>query len=153
MQKSASLELLADAAGAVTFGWAGERVFYARFSRSLSARLGQTFAARIADALNSVSTLTFFADARDLASYDLLARGAVLRVLKEQHAKLEGVEVLWWSNGGSSGTARAALGDALRMTPDAAEFEARLVARAPHARSKLLSKPDSPHRSRWPLRR
>lgn len=153
MHKSAPLELLADAAGSVTFGWADESVYYARFSRSLSARLGETFAARLAAAVASVTSLSFFADASELESYDLTARSAALRVLEGQRFKLERIEVLWWDGSEPSVAVRASLGAPLRVTLDADEFEARLMAHAPHARSKLVAKPDSPHRARWPLRR
>lgn len=153
MQKPAPLELLADAAGSVTFGWADERVYYARFSRSLSARLGESFGVRLAAAISSVSSLSFFADASELDSYDLTARGAVLRVLEGHCAKLERIEVLWWEGSEPSASVRATLGDALRVTKDTEDFEARLMKHAPQARTKLVAKPDSPHRSRWPLRR
>lgn len=153
MHKSAPLELLADAAGSVTFGWADEGVYYARFCRSLSARLGETFAARLSAAVASVTSLSFFADASELESYDLTARSAALRVLEGQQIKLERIEVLWWDGSEPSPAVRASLGAPLRVTLDAAEFEARLMAHAPHARRKLVAKPSSPHRSRWPLRR
>ncbi|RYZ01934.1 MAG: hypothetical protein EOO73_33760 [Myxococcales bacterium] len=153
MQTSASLELLADAAGSVTFGWADDGVYYARFSRSLSARLGETFAARLSAAAASVDSLSCFADARDLESYDLTARSAVLRVLEAQRVKLQRIEVLWWDGSAPSGSVRATIGESLHVTLNAAEFEARLMACAPRARRRLGVKPDSPHRSRWPLRR
>lgn len=153
MQKSAPLELLADASGSVTFGWADEGVYYARFSRSLSGRLGETFATRLVAAVEGVTSLSYFADARDLESYDLAARGAVMRVLERQREKLERIEVLWWDGSEPSAAVRAVLGEALHVSRNAFEFEARLMANAPQARSKLVAKPESPHRSRWPLRR
>jgi hypothetical protein len=153
MQTSAPLELLADAGGSVTFGWADERAYYARFSRSLSARLGETFAGRLAAAVASVSSLSLFADARELESYDLTARSAVLRVLEGQRLKLARIDVLWWDGSEPSAAVRAALGACLHVTFDAGEFDARLAKYAPEARTKLVAKSDSPYRSRWPLRR
>ncbi|MDF3070387.1 MAG: hypothetical protein K0R38_5988 [Polyangiaceae bacterium] len=153
MQKSAPLELLADASGSVTFGWADDRVYYARFSRSLSARLGETFAARLAAAVEGVTSLSYFADARDLESYDLAARSAILRVLGRQRSKIEHLEVLWWDGTEPREAVRATFGESLHVTRNAAEFEARLVAYAPQARSMLVAKPEPPYRSRWPLRR
>lgn len=153
MQTSAPLELLADAAGAVTFGWAEERVYYARLTRSLSARLGETFAARLGAAVASVSSLRFFLDARELESYDLTARSAALRVLVGQRLKLEQVEVLWWKGSEPNAAVRATLGESVRITADEAEFEARLLAHAPQACAKLLAKPEPPRRSRWLLGR
>ncbi len=153
MLQSAPFELLADAGGSVTFGWADDSVYYARFSRTLSARLGETLASRLAAAAASASSLTYFADARELESYDLSARSAILRVVNEQRAKLERLELLWWEGIDPSANVRAAFGDVLHITRDAAEFERRLTTRAPLARTKLVAKPDSPHRTRWPLRR
>lgn len=153
MLQSAPLELLADAAGSVTFGWAEEGVYYARFSRSLSARLGESLAARLASAAATAPSLIYFADACELESYDLSARSAILRVVREQRQRLEGVELLWWDGIDPSHSIRTELGELLRVTRDVAEFERRLLARAPQARERLVVRPDSPHRSRWPLRR
>ena len=47
MSYSAPFELLTDAAGSAIFGWADEGVYYARFSRVLSARVGEAFAAHL----------------------------------------------------------------------------------------------------------
>lgn len=153
MPYSVPLELLADAAGSVTFGWADEGVYYARFSRSLSSRLAETFADRLSTGLTGASRVSYFADARELESYELLARSAILRVLKEHRDKLEHIDLLWWGGSAPNEVIRAELGDVLHVTLDAEDFEARLCARAPDARTKLVAKPDSPHRPRRPLRR
>lgn len=153
MFQAAPLELLADAAGSVTFGWADERVYYARFSRSLSSRLGETFAARLRAAAASVTSLKYFADARELESYDLLSRSAFVRTVGEQRRKFEQIDVLWWDGADFGDAVAAAIGEPLFVTRDPVKFEARLLAAAPRARTKLASKPESRHRSRWPLRR
>jgi len=80
MSYSAPLEMLADAAGSVTFGWADEGVYYARFSRCLSARLGEAFAGRLRAAVQAAPNVKYFADGRALESYDLMARSAFVRV-------------------------------------------------------------------------
>jgi hypothetical protein len=153
MFQAAPFELLADAAGSVTFGWADERVYYARFSRSLSARLGETFAGRLRAAAASVTSLKYFADARELESYDLLSRSAFVRAVGEQRRKFVQIDVLWWEGADWSDAVVAAIGDPLFVTRDALTFETRLLTAAPRARNKLASKPESRHRSRWPLRR
>jgi hypothetical protein len=153
MFQAAPFELLADAAGSVTFGWADDRVYYARFSRSLSARLGETFASRLRAAAASVTSLKYFADARELESYDLLSRSAFVRAVGEQRRKFEQIDVLWWEGADWSDAVVAAIGEPLFVTRDPLTFESRLLTAAPRARTKLASKPESPHRSRWPLRR
>ena len=152
MPHSAPLELLADASGSVTFGWADEGVFYARFSRCLSARLGEIFASRLRVAALSCSSLKYFADARDLESYDLLARSAFVRVVNEHRRKFEQLNVLWWNGSDVSASVLQALGQPQLVTKDAIDFEARLMACAPRARAKLGAKSAPRYSSRWPLR-
>ena len=55
MPYAAPLEMLADASGSVSFGWADDGVYYARFGRSLSARLGEAFAARFPNSIMGAS--------------------------------------------------------------------------------------------------
>lgn len=150
---STPFELLADAGGSVTFGWADERVYYARFSRSLSARLGETFAERLRAAAKGVDRLEYFADARDLESYDLLARGALTHAIGEQRPKFEQITVLWWNGAEPNPSAVAAIGEPLYVTRDALDFERRFAASAPRASTRLTAKLESRHRARWPLRR
>ena len=153
MSYSAPLEMLADAAGSVTFGWADEGVYYARFSRCLSAKLGEAFAARLRAAAQRPGGIKYFADGRALESYDLLARSAFVRVVTENRRKFEQLYMLTWADGEVSPAFVNALGEPLLVTKDAIDFETRLMGQAPRARAKLGAKPDSPHRSRWPLRR
>jgi hypothetical protein len=152
MSYSAPLEMLADAAGSVTFGWADEGVYYARFSRCLSAKLGEAFAARLRAAAQLPGTIKYFADGRALESYDLLARSAFVRVVTEYRRKFEQLNMLAWAGSDINPALASALGEPLLVTKDAVEFEARLMRTAPRARAKLGNKPDSP-RTRWPLRR
>jgi hypothetical protein len=153
MSYSAPLEMLADAAGSVTFGWADEGVYYARFSRCLSAKLGQAFAARLRVAVEGAGVVKYFADARSLESYDLLARSAFVRVVTEHRRKFAELCLLAWDGGEINPAFVNALGQPLSITKDPIAFEARLSTTAPRARIKLGSKPDSSHRSRWGLRR
>lgn len=153
MSYSAPLEMLADAAGSVTFGWADEGVYYARFSRCLSARLGEVFASRLRAAVLTTPGLKYFADGRALESYDLLARSALVRVVTEHRGKFEQVTVLTWAGTDMNSSLAAALGEVLVVTKDLIDFETRLMSAAPRARRKLGAKPESPHGMRWPLRR
>src|SRR5262245_45918819 len=95
MLHAAPLELMTDAAGSVTFGWVDDGVLYARFSRWLSAKLGDAFAARLREAAHS-SSLKYFGDAGALESYDLLARSAFVRVVVEHRRKFESLTLLTW---------------------------------------------------------
>ena len=153
MSHSAPLELITDSAGSVTFGWIDDGVFYARFSRSLSARLGEAFAARLRVGAQSCASLKYFGDARALESYDLLARSAFVRVVVEHRRKFESLTILNWAGTDLSPALVATLGDNVLVTKDPIEFEARLMATAPRARQKLVTKPEPRQRSRWPLRR
>ena len=153
MSHSAPLELITDAAGSMTFGWVGEGVYYARSSRCVSARLGEAFAARLRVAVQSVPSLRYFGDARDLESYDLLARSAFLRVVVEHRRKFESLTLLSWVGAEMSDAFIATLGDNVLVLKDPIDFEGRLMASTPRARQKLGSKPDPRERSRWSLRR
>lgn len=145
--------MLADAVGSVTFGWADHGVFYARLSHSLSARTGKAFAARLKSTARIGQRFKFFADAHSLESYDLLARSAFVRVVSEHRRLFEQINILAWRDGEVSPAIVAALGEPICVTHDPIEFEARLLGVAPRARAALSAKPDSPHRTRWPLRR
>jgi hypothetical protein len=145
--------LLTDVSGSITFGWVDESVYYARFSRTLSARLGEAFASRLRQALPATGTIKYFADLRALESYDLLARSAFVRVVTEQRKKFEQIQVLPWNGADRSATYLQVLGDAVVVTRDEIEFEARLMAAAPGARAKLGTGVEPRQRSRWSLRR
>ena len=153
MSHSAPLELITDAAGSVTFGWVDDDVFYARFSRCLSAKLGEAFAARLRVVAQSCSTLKYFGDARALESYDLLARSAFVRVVVEQRRKFESLTLLTWAGAELSPAFVGTLGSNLIVTKDPIDFEARLMAAGPGARFKLGARQEQRQRSRWPLRR
>lgn len=153
MSYSAPLELLTDASGSVTFGWADEGVYYARFTRSLSARLGEAFANRLRAALPATGTIKYFGDGRALESYDLLARSAFVRLATEQRRKFESISILAWAGGEVSSAYLSALGDVVVVTRDSIDFEASLLNAAPRARTKLGTGVDLRPRSRWSLRR
>jgi hypothetical protein len=150
---SSPLELLTDASGSVTFGWADEGIYYARFTRSLSARVAQAFANRLCAALPATGTIECFADGRALESYDLLARSAFVRVVTEHRRQFERISVLAWAGAETKSRSLGVLGDAVIITRDAAEFETRLLTVAPRARAKLGTGVDIRPRSRWSLRR
>lgn len=153
MSYSAPLELITDATGSVTFGWIDERVYYARFSHSLSARLGEAFAGRLRAVASSCCSLDYFADARALESYDLWARKAFVRVVLELRPKFESLTILGWLGAELSASLLVRLGGNVCVAKDAADFEARLVAAAPLAHHKVGPKRAVSPRSRWSLRR
>jgi hypothetical protein len=152
MSYSAPLEMLADVSGSVTFGWADEGVYYARFSRCLSAKLGEAFAARLRAAVEGGGAVKYFADARALESYDLLARSAFVRVVSEHRRKFAELNLLSWTDGEINAAFAHSLGQPLSITKSPSVFEAHLLGTAPRARIKLGARPDSP-RARWGLRR
>ena len=152
MSYSAPLEMLADVSGSVTFGWADEGVYYARFSRCLSAKLGEAFAARLRAAVEGTGTVKYFGDARALESYDLLARSAFVRVVSEHRRKFAELNLLSLTDGEINPAFAQSLGQPLSITKNPSVFEAHLIGTAPRSRIKLGAKPDSP-RARWGLRR
>lgn len=153
MSYSAPLELLTDISGSITFGWAGEGVYYARFTRCLSARLGAAFATRLREAVSVGGAIKYFGDGRMLESYDLLARSSFVRVVTEHRRKFEQINILAWQDGDLSPAYLSALGDAVVVAEDEFDFEARLLAVAPRARMKLGAGTEPRQRSRWSLRR
>lgn len=153
MSYAAPLELVTDAAGSVTFGWVADGVFYARFSRCLSAKLGEVFASRLREAALQSSGLKYFGDGRALESYDLLARSAFVRVVTEHRRRFDSFTLLKWEGGELSPAFLSTLGDNVTVAQSSIDFEARLLAIAPRARAKLGATQDTPPRSRWPLRR
>ena len=153
MSYSAPLELLTDISGSITFGWADDGVYYARFTRCLSARLGTAFAARLREAVSAGSPIKYFADGRALESYDLLARSAFVRVVAEHRRSFQQINILAWQDGEVSAAYLGALGDAVVVAEDQFDFEARLLAVAPRARVKLGAGTEPRQRSRWSLRR
>lgn len=153
MSHSAPLELITDAAGSVTFGWVDDGVFYSRFSRCLSARLGEIFAARLREAAQA-GPLKYFGDGRALESYDLLARSAFVRAVAEQRRQFQSLTLLNWEGAELSSAFVSTLGDNVVLARDPFDFEARLLACAPRARQKLGGgTQDTRQRLRWPLRR
>src|SRR5688500_13030028 len=111
MSYSAPLELITDVTGSVTFGWVDDGVYYARFSRSLSARLGEAFAARLRQIAQASGPFKYFGDARALESYDLLARSAFVRVVAGERRKFESLTLLTWAGGEANPAFIATLGD------------------------------------------
>jgi hypothetical protein len=152
MSYSAPLELLTDASGSVTFGWADDGVYYARFSRCLSAKLGEAFALRLRAAVQSGPVIEYFADARALESYDLLARSAFVRVVSEHRRKFRVLAILSWGSQ-LNPALLAALGEPILALSDPIAFETRLLSAAPKARSKLGARPEARFGPRSPLRR
>jgi hypothetical protein len=139
MPHSAPLELLADAHGAITFGWLDEGVLYARFNQCLSAELGEVFAARLKALVAEQPSVRLFGDARALQSYDLAARSAITRVLLAERTKLTSLDCLAWSGGFGLRTRAllASIGRPLYATTDPVAFEERLLSAAPRAQFKI----------------
>lgn len=154
MPYSAPLEMLADASGSVSFGWADEGVYYARFGRSLSSRLGEAFAARLGAVVGAADSIRYFGDARSVESYDLLARRAFIRVVAAHRPRFAELNLLWWDGDDMGAACVKALGQPLFVTRDVVDFETRLLKAAPRSKGKLVGgEPATALRARWPLRR
>lgn len=135
------LEHLVDRHGAITIGWLGERLLYARFERTISAGLGARFAARLTSLLAEVPLLDYFTDASGLESYDLSARSAIIQAMMVQRIRFNSVVTLTWG-GGVGPIARrfaAALGVPVEYLTEQADFQARLREHGSVSISKLYA--------------
>jgi hypothetical protein len=129
------MDLVSDKEGSVTFGWVNARVFYTRFTGTLSVALGAAHVAALQAAIDSAPAISYFTDSSELDSYDLLARSALVRVLLSQRRKFTEMVVLSWA-AELSPPGRAlmdAIGEPLLILKDRAEFDRRLAVAAPMA--------------------
>jgi hypothetical protein len=130
-----ALEVVSDNDGSVTRGWVANGVYYARFVDGLSAGLGLAHVARLREILSQVDSLMYFADARALAHYDLLARSAFVRLLLENRRRFPLVVILTWAGDVTAATEAftAAVGSIVTLVREADEFEKLLSHVAPLA--------------------
>lgn len=138
------MQLFSDREGSVMLGWVGSNTLYSRLSGRLSAELGAQLVRALESAVAASATIRYFADARDLTSYDLLARSALARVLLSKRKQFADIVLLNWK-GGDSSVARVLMetvGQPLAMLDDPSEFEKRLLCAAPRARD-LIGPPRS----------
>jgi hypothetical protein len=125
------LESLHGRRGFVSFGWVEPGLYYSRFVGDLSAELGVAHLAHLQAAIESVSGLRYFVDARALSEYDLLARSAFMQLVLSQRSKLSDLVVLAWR--GRVEQSRALLGSIgqpLVVASSRAEFHRLLNAAA-----------------------
>jgi hypothetical protein len=148
MSDSEALEMLADAAGCVALGALDHGVFYARLSRCLTRGVGEALAVRLSAALEQATGAVVFIDARSLESYDLAARAAFLRVVRERRSAIAELDLVPW-RGAVSPNFLAALGQPTQVFVEPQEFEARMFGIAPRARSLFALRPQLVRRSRW----
>jgi hypothetical protein len=133
------LELVADDEGSITLGWIANGVFYARFIGAVSATLAHEHLARLESALERVSSLSYFSDARALSSYELKARHEFARTIVAHRRKFQSIVLLTWPLGVTEVTRAFAssIGEPVELLGDGRTFEARLLDVAPSARAKL----------------
>lgn len=132
----AVMESCVDSEGSITFGWLAPGVYFARFCGKLSADLATAYVPALQAAVETVSSLRYFADSSDLTSYDLLARSAYVRLLLGHRKKFAEIVILNWA-GGLSATGLAlstAIGEPLVILDNRAEFERRLLVLSPGSR-------------------
>lgn len=145
MHDSSPLSLLSDEGGSVIIGWLADDVFYARFSKGLSADLGAAFATHLQEQISGKSGVRYFHDCGALTHYDLMARSAFARAVLANRRAFESLLILTWAEGVGN-TARAfarTLGDPVELLDDTNEFERRLYQAAPAARALLALRPDA----------
>jgi hypothetical protein len=148
MRKHNAVEVLRDEDGAIQLGWVGAGVFLAQFDRGLSARLGTAYASRLQSLAAEGLPFEFFADARLLTYYDVVARSAFVRVVLENRRMFKALTMLTWAEG-ISPMARAftaLIGEPVTVLSDPVEFESSLLRSAPSARERLGLGPVDPQR-------
>ena len=135
------MELLSDKSGSVSFGWVGQDVYLCRFAGVVSQSLGARHLDCLQAVLNETAALRYFSDARDLTSYDLLARSAFVRLVLTHRKQFKELVVLTWSEGlsAASHAFASAIGEPLALLTNPAEFDRRLTQAAPRAREVLAA--------------
>jgi hypothetical protein len=131
------MNLVRDAEGAISFGLVETNVYVSRFTGKLSGRLGAAHLNDLQQALEAGggASVTYFVDASELVSFDMLARSAFVRFLLRHRKRFSEIVVLNWVSGASAGgqSLAATVGEPVLMLEDRHEFEHRLVSAAPRA--------------------
>ncbi len=132
-----ALTKFGDDNGCVHVGWVAKQVLFARFIGGLTSEVGGAYTHFLKTALEAVDSLSFFGDARQLTHYDLLARSSFVRVVLANRKKFSSLVLLTWPTEVSSTTRafHAALGEPSELLSEPSEFQQRLRAAAPLARS------------------
>ena len=149
MRTELGLETLADRDGVVGMGWVAEGVLYAELTGNVSAALGTRYADELASYAISAATIRLFIDLRQLASYDLLARGAFIRSVIVNRGRFTSFTILTWAEGiGPAARSLAAtIGGDVELLTEPALFEDQLYAAAPRAPALLAAHRSSVERS------
>jgi len=141
------MNLVRDSEGSIIYGLLEPHVYYSRFTGKLTARLGTGHLNDLQQAVDAGSGISYFADASELVSYDLLARSALVRLLLGHRKRFAEVLLL---NASSAGAAHASpsasasssvqalaatVGKPVAMVDDRNEFERRLSTASPRALS------------------
>jgi len=139
------MNLVRDAEGTISFGLVEANVYFSRFSGKLSARLGTAHLTDLQQALENGAGVSYFADASELSSFDLLARSAFVRLLLSNRKRFSEIVVLNWISGAANTgqTLAATVGEPVVMLEDRHEFEHRLLSAAP--RAVQLVRANAPH--------
>jgi hypothetical protein len=133
------MQHISDQYGSISVAWVGEGVLYARFANKISADVGERYAAQLTAMVGGLQEVRYFADSRNLANYDILARSAIVRAVLANRKRFASIIVLTWAGGVGpiSRTFASAIGDSIEYVTEAAEFEARLLQAAPDAKREL----------------
>lgn len=133
------MEHISDQYGSISVVWVGEGVLYARFENKISAEVGERYAARLVAMIADLQAIRYFADSRNLANYDILARSAIVRAVLANRRRFASIVVLTWAGGVGpiSRTFASAIGDSIEYVTEADQFEARLLRAAPDAKREL----------------
>src|SRR5690606_22430083 len=147
------MDLVREPEGSVLFGWLAPGVFFARFAGRLSATMNEAQIGALQRAVDSTSSLRYFADCSQLTAYDLMARAAFVRVIVNNRHKFQEVVVWDWSGSPTQNgkTLAQTIGEPVTICHDRAPFEARLALAAPaHHAWVLRMPPDARPRERRP---
>lgn len=139
MMKPLPFEILRDAEGSATLGWAGDSVVYAVVERSFSAELGVRFAGALQALVAGLTGVHYFCDAGAVTRYDLLARSAFVRVALANRRRFASFTLLTFpaADNPAAQSLVTALGENVTLCRDSEDFERRLLAMAPLARYRI----------------
>src|SRR5690606_11173299 len=95
----APLERIMDGEESICVGWVGRGVLYARFVGTISADMGERYAARLTELIQHAESLRYFVDSSALTHYDLLARSAIIQAVMAHRRKFATIISLTWAGG------------------------------------------------------
>ena len=128
-------KVVQDADGVVTWSWLSPGVLYARYEQTLSADVSAAVVAALTDEVARVETFELYVDASKLVAYELSARSAFVKFVREHRERCTSLALLPWKAEAPFITSAVleALGKPTEIVADANDFGLRLLRVVPTA--------------------